>query len=88
MESKWQCSSNAALCQDPEECRQCSLNERCWSCRNKFTNLCSSCQNKAGLEAVVKSMYEELQQDREVGSIRECRETRKKYKSYEKKNGR
>ncbi len=45
MGSHWKCSSNATLCQNPEECKVCSLNENCMSCRNRDRGVCTSCKN-------------------------------------------
>lgn len=48
MENYWKCSSNAALCQDPKECLQCSLNRDCNFCRHRGEDICSSCGNLVG----------------------------------------
>ena len=74
MQNHWKCSSNAALCQDPQECKQCSLGESCRGCKNQFTELCSSCWNRKELKDMVVDMRAELDRYREIESIKECRE--------------
>ncbi len=73
MQNHWKCSSNAALCQDPEECKRCSLGESCRGCKNQFTKLCSRCRNRKELRDIVEDMQAELDRYREIGSIQECR---------------
>lgn len=74
MESGWKCSSNAALCQNPMECRECSLNQSCQSCVNKFTETCGICRNREGLSEVLSSILVELERYRENGTVEEFRE--------------
>ena len=74
MESGWKCSSNAALCQNPMECRECSLNQDCRSCTNKFTEACGVCRNQEGLAGVLTEIFKELGQYREIGTVQDCRE--------------
>lgn len=76
MGSNWKCSSNAALCQDPRECKQCSLGESCRGCRNRFTDLCSRCRNHKELKDIVVDMQMELDRYREIGSIQEFRKVK------------
>lgn len=73
MQNHWKCSSNAALCQDPEECKQCSLGESCRGCKNQLTELCSSCWKRKELKDIVEAMRTELDRYREIGSIQEFR---------------
>lgn len=75
MESGWKCSSNAALCQNPMECRECSLYENCHGCVNKFTEVCIMCKNRTGLAEVLTEIMKELEQYREIGTVKECWET-------------
>ncbi len=76
-QGNWRCSSNAVLCQDPRECKQCSLGESCRGCRNQFTELCNRCRNRKELKDIVLDMQMELDRYREIGSIQEFREARK-----------
>lgn len=74
MQSNWECSSNAVLCRDPRECKQCSLGESCRGCQNQFTEQCSRCRNRKELKDMVVDMRAELDRYREIESIKECRE--------------
>lgn len=79
-ESGWKCSSNAAGCQNPMECRECSLNQNCHSCVNRFTEVCDICRNREGLAEVLTELTIELGHYKEIGTVKECREAVKKQK--------
>lgn len=83
MESGWKCSSNAALCQNPMECRECSLNENCHSCTNKFTEACAICRNRHGLAEVLNNILIALGQYREIGTIDDFKALDYQRKRYE-----
>lgn len=54
LKSKWQCSSNAAVCENPEECVECSLHENCISCINREKGLCKDCSNAGMIQILSK----------------------------------
>ena len=61
MESRWECSSNAAACRNPGECMLCSLHEDCRFCRNRDGESCRSCRFRKKLGELKKERLKSYQ---------------------------